>query len=204
MRLTIKQDPRATRLQGIIQWFSKEKGYGFINGNDGVRRFFHVTDTADDFTPEVGNFILFEPRQDRKGPRAIRVCINPNSLLEVSRGHEDGRVSCPHCSRPIVPRMTFWYGRPNRSFCPYCAGEIRNFFRDGALVIVLDMMVHVAFFSAYVMTFLVGLYFLMTADQDSGVVRAMLGCALIAPTAVKLLRGTRRRVFGLWRGTALH
>ena len=85
MRLTTTQDQRSATQKGTIKWFSHEKGYGFIDGNDGVRRFFHVADTVGDFSPKTGNFILFEPRQDRKGPRAVGVRHNPDSLVEVGR-----------------------------------------------------------------------------------------------------------------------
>ena len=192
MRLTTRKDQRAETQKGTIKWFSQEKGYGFIDGNDGVRRFFHVADTMGDFSPKTGNFILFEPREDRKGPRAVGIRLNPDSLVEVGRNRSDGRISCPHCSRLIVPRMTFWYGRPNRSFCPYCAGEVRNFFREGPAGIFLEMIVRVVFFFAYVMSFLTGLYFLMTGQQDSNLGSLTLGMILVAPAVAKLLNGAWR------------
>jgi CspA family cold shock protein len=194
MRLTTGQDQRAETQKGTIKWFSPEKGYGFIDGNDGVRRFFHVADTVGDFSPKTGNFILFEPRNDRKGPRAVSVRLNPDSLVEVGRTYSEGRISCPHCSRLIVPRITFWYGQPNRSFCPYCAGEVRNFFREGPVGIFLEMIVRIIFFFAYVMTLLIGLYFLMTGQQDSNIGSLILGVILVAPAVAKLLNGTWRTI----------
>jgi CspA family cold shock protein len=194
MRLTTSQEQRAAPQKGTIKWFSQEKGYGFIDGNDGVRRFFHVADTVGDFSPKTGIFILFEPRQDRKGPRAVGVRLNPDSLMEVGPTHPDGRVSCPHCSRLIVPRMTFWYGRPNRSFCPYCAGEVRNFFSEGPAGVFLRMIIQLVFFSAYVVTFVIGLYFLMAGKQDSNIGLLIMGVILVAPAATKLLKGAWRTV----------
>jgi CspA family cold shock protein len=199
MRLTTRKDQRAETQKGTIKWFSQEKGYGFIDGNDGVRRFFHVADTMGDFSPKTGNFILFEPREDRKGPRAVGIHLNPDSLVEVGRTRLDGRISCPHCSRLIVPRMTFWYGRPNRSFCPYCAGEVRNFLREGPAGIFLEMIVRVVFFFAYVMSFLTGLYFLMTGQQDSNLGSLTLGMILVAPAVAKFVKSTRRLASGIRR-----
>ena len=196
MRLTTRQGQRAETQKGTIKWFSPEKGYGFIDGDDGVRRFFHVADIVGDFSPKTGNFILFESREDRKGPRAVGVRLNPDSLVEVSRTRSDGRISCPHCSRLIVPRMTFWYGRPNRSFCPYCAGEVRNFFREGPAGIFLEMIIQVTLFSAYVVTFVIGSYFLMTGQQDSNIESMILGMILVAPAVTKLLNGAWRTVTG--------
>jgi CspA family cold shock protein len=129
MRMTIQEQGRfSLPMKGTIQWFSKEKGYGFIDGNDGVRRFFHVADTAGDFTPEAGNFILFEPRQDRKGPRAVSVRLNPDSLVEIKRPLvRNGRMSCPHCGTAIVPRVVFNYGAPIYSICQFCGGKVADF-----------------------------------------------------------------------------
>ncbi|QSA98129.1 cold shock domain-containing protein [Methylococcus sp. EFPC2] len=202
MRWTTGQDQKAETQKGTIKWFSQEKGYGFIDGNDGIRRFFHVADTVGDFSPKTGNFIFFEPRQDRKGPRAVGVRLNPDSLLEVGRTYSDGRISCPYCSKLIVPRITFWYGRPNRSFCPYCGGEVRNFFREGPVGIFLEMIIRVAFFSAYVMTLLIGFYFLMTEQRDSNIGSMILGMILVAPAVAKLVKCTRRLASGIRRTEA--
>jgi cold shock CspA family protein len=131
MRLTTRQDQRAETQKGTIKWFSQGKGYGFIDGNDGVRRFFHVADTVDDFSPKTGNFILFEPRQDRKGPRAVGVRLNPDSLVEVNRPFaRNGRMSCPHCGTSIVPRVVFNYGAPIYSVCQFCGGKVVDFRED--------------------------------------------------------------------------
>ncbi len=129
MRMTIQEQGRfSLPMKGTIQWFSKEKGYGFIDGNDGIRRFFHVADTAGDFTPEAGNFILFESQQDGKGPRAVRVRLNPDSLVEIKRPlTRNGRMSCPHCGTSIVPRVVFNYGAPIYSICQFCGGKVADF-----------------------------------------------------------------------------
>lgn len=129
MRMTIQEQGRfSLPMKGTIQWFSKEKGYGFIDGNDGVRRFFHIADTVGDFTPEAGHFILFEPQQDRKGPRAVSVCLNPDSLVEIKRPlARNGRMSCPHCGTSIVPRVVFNYGAPIYSICQFCGEKVADF-----------------------------------------------------------------------------
>lgn len=35
----------------------------------------------------------------------------------------DDRIICPHCGRRITPRLSFQYGEPYRSYCPYCKGR---------------------------------------------------------------------------------
>ncbi len=173
MRLTIEQDPRTTILKGTIQWFSKEKGYGFIDSEDGIRRFFHVADTADDFAPEVGNFILFEPRQDGKGPRAVRVRLNPNSLVEIKKPlARNGRMSCPHCGTSIVPRVVFNYGAPIYSICQFCGGKVADFREPSEPWIE-------KFFSPWVTLALVGFAILLASAGGSDV-SPLLGAISIA------------------------
>lgn len=76
---------------GVIKRFSNKKGYGFITGRDGVDRFFHFADAAPGFTPKTGAFVLFDPQDHQKGPRAVNVRLDPASLVEVDR--TNGKIS---------------------------------------------------------------------------------------------------------------
>ena len=151
MRLTTKQGQASPVHRGTVQWFSNSKGYGFVRGQDGVERFFHVTDLAGSFIPDRGDSVFFQSKQDGKGPRAAGVAFNPNFTAKPNHIRRVGRLSCPHCSRPIVPRMTFWYGRPYQSYCTFCGGMIRNFYKykPGLLDIIWDIIIHVIYFIAY-------------------------------------------------------
>src|SRR5690606_23070198 len=70
--------------KGVIKHLSK-KGYGFITGRDGVDRFFHFADAAPGFTPKTGAFVLFDPQDHQKGPRAVNVRLDPASMVGVDR-----------------------------------------------------------------------------------------------------------------------
>ncbi|MBP1151354.1 cold shock domain-containing protein [Methylocaldum sp.] len=82
---------------GVIKWFSNKKGYGFITGRDGVDRFFHFADAAPGFTPKTGAFVLFDPQDHQKGPRAVNVRLDPASLFEIDR--TNGKISVSHFKR---------------------------------------------------------------------------------------------------------
>ncbi|WP_168194716.1 cold shock domain-containing protein [Thermococcus aciditolerans] len=75
-------------MDGIVKWFSSEKGYGFIRGADGVDYYFHITDFQGDAPPKSRDKVIFDPTTTKKGPRAINVRLAPVDLpvnLEVPR-----------------------------------------------------------------------------------------------------------------------
>ena len=114
-------------MRGTVKRFSKEKGYGFIVGNGGIRRCFHAPDTEGEFIPRVGLSVVFNERENLKGPRTTHVRMNPWSQSEGSKTVRTDRIDCPHCGMAIVPRMAFHYGYPTKSVCPFCAGIVRDF-----------------------------------------------------------------------------
>jgi cold shock CspA family protein len=128
MRLTTTQGQSSPVQMGTVQWFSNSKGYGFIRGQDGVERFFHVTDLAGGFIPDRGDSVVFQSRLDNKGPRATGIRQTEYQVSgNYRRQLKNGRIPCPHCSTPIVPRMVFWSGTPIYSMCQFCGGKIKDF-----------------------------------------------------------------------------
>lgn len=57
-------------MEGRVKWFSEKKGYGFIIGDDGTDRFFHVKGVLDSKVPARGEQVTFRPTEGSKGPRA--------------------------------------------------------------------------------------------------------------------------------------
>jgi hypothetical protein len=62
-----------------------------------VDRFFHFADAAPGFTPKTGAFVLFDPQDHQKGPRAVNVRLDPASLFEIDR--TNGKISVSHFKR---------------------------------------------------------------------------------------------------------
>ena len=61
--------------QGVVKWFSAEKGYGFISREDGDDVFVHYSAISGDGfkSLEQGQKVEFEVTEGRKGPQAANV-----------------------------------------------------------------------------------------------------------------------------------
>lgn len=59
-------------MKGTVKMFNKEKGYGFIRGEDGKDYFFHYSVLVmDDYkTAEKGEAVEFEVQESDRGLRA--------------------------------------------------------------------------------------------------------------------------------------
>ena len=62
-------------MQGKVKWFNAEKGYGFIEGQDGKDVFVHFSAIEQDGfkTLDEGQEVEFEVVQGAKGPQAVNV-----------------------------------------------------------------------------------------------------------------------------------
>lgn len=66
-------------MKGIVKWFSREKGFGFICSSDTNKDIFvHASDVdADDHILIDGQHVEFEVEKGPKGPKAKKVIIVP-------------------------------------------------------------------------------------------------------------------------------
>jgi len=79
-------EPDKSRLRGKVINFLSRKGYGFIQGEDGVKVFVHYSDIRSQSyrTLEVGEEVEFTRVQGLKGPQAVDVVrLNPPSGEEI-------------------------------------------------------------------------------------------------------------------------
>ena len=56
---------------GTVKWFNVEKGYGFINSEDGRDVFVHFSNIKEDL--HEGENVTFDITEAQKGPSAINV-----------------------------------------------------------------------------------------------------------------------------------
>lgn len=111
-------------VEGKIKWFSEEKGYGFIFGEDDRDYYFNIRDLTGSDLPRNGDEVRFEAGEGKKGPRATSVVISARASTDR---RSDDRVTCRRCDRKMVPRMIVSNGRPHQSVCPFCGAVYKKF-----------------------------------------------------------------------------
>lgn len=76
------------RESGTVKWFSNEKGYGFIERADGEDVFVHHSNILGEGfkTLDEGETVEYEIEDAEKGPKALRVVREGDSLEEHTAG----------------------------------------------------------------------------------------------------------------------
>ena len=133
-------------MRGRIKWFSHEKGYGFLIGEDTVDRYFNIDEVLQP-CPLTKNFsVKFDHYDGVKGPAAKRV----TAAEYVGRSD---RVQCKRCKKEIVPRVIT--GRPlfgprygwtpvvKKSICPFCGSDYKVFPVSKIIFVVFSLAVFV-------------------------------------------------------------
>ncbi len=60
--------------RGIVKWYDEEKGYGFVQSDDGKREYFvHKSALVDGSSLEKGEMVEYEIGEGKKGPVAKNV-----------------------------------------------------------------------------------------------------------------------------------
>lgn len=112
-------------MEGKVKWFSAEKGYGFLFGDDGREYHCSARDVQGADLPHNGDRVSFDGADGKRGPRATKV-----QILERGKSSQEGqdeRVVCEGCGKKMVPRIAMNNGRPYKSYCPFCGHKHRDF-----------------------------------------------------------------------------
>jgi CspA family cold shock protein len=60
-------------MEGTIKWFNGQKGFGFINGEDGKDYFVHFSAIPEDVRLNEGDKVTFDVVETEKGVQAQNV-----------------------------------------------------------------------------------------------------------------------------------
>ena len=92
-------------LQGTVKWFSAQKGYGFITGEDGIDYFAHFSEIQMDGYRKLsgGQPVLFEAGTDANG-RSLAKNISPADLYQGPDryGRYSENLEPGDRSRPVI------------------------------------------------------------------------------------------------------
>jgi cold shock CspA family protein len=117
-------------MRGTVKFYSRDKGYGFIFTDQHDRDiYFKISEWKNPSAPNSNDIVEFETKPGRKGLEAINIkCIRSDQQRkQAQREASDERVTCPSCGKKMVPRISFYHGKPQASFCPYCGTKIKDF-----------------------------------------------------------------------------
>ena len=75
-------------MEGTVKWFNKNKGFGFIQGEDGKDYFIHHTALGQGSFIREGDKVSFEPVETEKGIQAQNVALLQKGS-EIKEGKEE-------------------------------------------------------------------------------------------------------------------
>ena len=64
-----------SKMEGIVKWFNRKKGYGFIQGDDGQDYFLHHTAIERGAFIRDNDRVSFEPVDGERGKQAQKVSV---------------------------------------------------------------------------------------------------------------------------------
>lgn len=76
-------------MEGTVKWFNKNKGFGFIAGEDGKEYFVHFTAIPKGVFIRENDLVSFEPTQTDKGMQAQKITLIQKGS-ERSQSKEEG------------------------------------------------------------------------------------------------------------------
>ncbi len=62
-------------MEGIVKWFNRKKGFGFVNGDDGQEYFVHYSALAQGTFLRDNDKVSFDPAETEKGKQAQNVTL---------------------------------------------------------------------------------------------------------------------------------
>jgi len=60
-------------MKGTVKFFAEDKGFGFINGEDGKEYFAHVTGLSEGVRLNENDAVEFDVEQGDRGPKAVNI-----------------------------------------------------------------------------------------------------------------------------------
>lgn len=147
-------------MDGVVKWFSEEKGYGFITDKNNKYYYFHVSDVKGALLPENGQSIHFDVETTKKGYKAKNII-----LVTSNTSYDNSLDFCKSCNKKIIPRMITYRGEPQKTVCPYCATMIKNFENNIFSEIITTLFYSLTFMLKMISEFIIWIFKTITSKR---------------------------------------
>ncbi|WP_135410398.1 cold shock domain-containing protein [Escherichia sp. E4385] len=117
-------------MEGVIKWFSEEKGYGFITDKNNKDYYFHVSDINGALLPEKGNNVSFDIEISLKGERARKVIITQKAKNTSS---DDRLDFCRCCNKKSFPTDDYLPGGTTKNSISILCGNNKSFLKKSSI-----------------------------------------------------------------------
>ena len=127
-------------MKGMIKFYNKDKGFGFVVGENNQDYYFNQKVIPFGHIPTSGDMIEFEvsdkPTSNKhKEPTIAKMTMTgeqatDNKAIQPFRKtnhYRDNRITCPHCYKKITPKIYYLNQAPYRSYCPFCGEMVKDF-----------------------------------------------------------------------------
>lgn len=112
------------QVNGLVKWFSSDRGYGYITNNENVDLYFGVKDVIGADLPENGDKVSYTEyigKESSVAAKNINILERKNPALK--------QVVCEHCKREVEPKPWYYGGSDYTSvtvelLCPFCGHKI--------------------------------------------------------------------------------
>ena len=97
-------------MKGMIKFYNKDKGFGFVAGENNQDYYFNQKVIPFGYIPQSGDMIAFgtavKPTGKHKNPEITTMAFSGE---RANNRHNSEIITCPHCHKTGKPR--FWYER---------------------------------------------------------------------------------------------
>ena len=118
-------------MKGMVKFYNKDKGFGFVVGENNQDYYFNQKVISFGSIPNSGDMIEFEvsdtpTSNTHKEPTIAKMVYTGRRQTVRTSSHNNGTVTCKHCHNVIKPRIWFENGVAVYKLCTSCGTRIET------------------------------------------------------------------------------
>lgn len=126
-------------MKGMIKFYNKDKGFGFVVGENGQDYYFDRTaftgnEPTENAVVQFKVDIMSGRHPKHKLPPIMHLeLLNEQARISIKKHgknkaeQQDERPTCRKCDRKITPKLVTLRGRAEKSLCPFCGAIVETY-----------------------------------------------------------------------------